>query len=253
MTGDSPSLWPRPHFQSGGGDPFLFYVIYGPVPKDFSVSRSKYRCTGIPQGISVMAYGPGREQDVPRNFQEGYLWEDLCKGNPALADAVEAQDECVVISGSVEDPEDLNYLRNVIGLTQWMLDAGGVAVFDPQSFRWWSPAQWRSKAFEPNSPDAHEHVLILSSEGVDGDWLHTRGLRKFGRPDLSFHNVGPEHLDAAVATINRFIEFQALGGVIPESQPVRSDGLPDGLLCRHRGHLEDPDFNNVHVEIVWPD
>jgi hypothetical protein len=25
--------------------------------------------------------------------------------------------------------------------------------------------------------------------------------------------------------------------------------LPTGLICRHAGDLEDPDFNNVHVRV----
>ncbi len=35
-----------------------------------------------------------------------------------------------------------------------------------------------------------QHVVILTSEECSGDgrpltWFHTRGMRKFGRPDLS--------------------------------------------------------------------
>jgi hypothetical protein len=29
--------------------------------------------------------------------------------------------------------------------------------------------------------------------------------------------------------------------------------LPPGGAARHGGDLDDPDFNNVHLEIVWPD
>lgn len=48
---------------------------------------------------------------------------------------------------------------------------------------------------------------------------------------------------------NRFIEFQAFGGVIEEGIEIRMEGLPSGMTCHHAGDLEDPDFNNVHVEI----
>ena len=33
--------------------------------------------------------------------------------------------------------------------------------------------------------------------------------------------------------------------------PGRS--LPDGMHVYHRGSLEDPDFNSVHIEVVWPE
>jgi len=28
--------------------------------------------------------------------------------------------------------------------------------------------------------------------------------------------------------------------------------LPPGMKCFNRGDKDDPDFNNVHVEIDWP-
>ena len=82
--------------------------------------------------------------------------------------------------------------------------------------------------------------------------FHTRGMRKFGRPDLSVRGVNPAYQELAIELCNRFIELQAFGHVIPEGQKVRLKGLPDGMTCRHSGSFEDPDFNNTHVEIEWP-
>jgi hypothetical protein len=48
---------------------------------------------------------------------------------------------------------------------------------------------------------------------------------------------------------NRFIGLQTEGGHIPEGQEIRMASLPPGLTCHHGGSLDDPDFNNVHVEI----
>jgi hypothetical protein len=76
-------------------------------------------------------------------------------------------------------------------------------------------------------------------------------LRKFGRPDLSVHNVPPSLQEGVIDLCNRFIEFQAFGGVIEEGQGIRMRGLPEGMTCHHGGDLDDPDFNNVHVEITW--
>jgi hypothetical protein len=77
-------------------------------------------------------------------------------------------------------------------------------------------------------------------------------MRKFGRPDISVHGVVHKHADGVTLLIERFVEFQAFGGVIPEGETIRMQSLPPGGKCRHRGDLEDPDFNNVHVEIEWP-
>jgi hypothetical protein len=78
-------------------------------------------------------------------------------------------------------------------------------------------------------------------------------MRKFGRPDIRVHGVVPKHADDVTLLIERFVEFQALGGVIPDGEEIRMKTLPPGGKCKHQGNLEDPDFNNVHVEIVWPD
>ena len=82
-------------------------------------------------------------------------------------------------------------------------------------------------------------------------WFHSRGMRKFGRPDLSVHNVPVEHQEAVIDVCNRFIQWQALGGIIEEGQEIRMKSLPSRMTCHHRGDLDDPDFNNVHVEITW--
>ncbi len=43
-----------------------------------------------------------------------------------------------------------------------------------------------------------------------------------------------------------------MGGVIPEGQEIKTAPLPPGLVCRHAGSLDDPEFGNVRVEIAWP-
>lgn len=71
----------------------------------------------------------------------------------------------------------------------------------------------------------------------------------FGRPDLGMFNVTPDLKDGAIEMVNRFIEFQAFGGILEEGKEISMQGLPEGLFCHHAGDLDDPDFNNVHVEI----
>src|SRR5205814_7828395 len=124
---------------------------------------------------------------------------------------------------------------------------------DPQMLWLWSADEWREEVFEPNEPNPDRHTAILvSEEGRGTSWYHTRGMRKYGRPDLSVHGVGAAHADGVTLMIERFVELQALGGVIPDGEEVRMKALPPGGVCRHGGSFDDPDFNNVHVEIAWP-
>jgi hypothetical protein len=96
-------------------------------------------------------------------------------------------------------------------------------------------------------------MILTSEEEPPGPaprtWFHTRGMRKFGRPDVSVHDVPASYRDAVVDLCNRLINLQALGGVVPEGQEIQMDHLPPGLVCRHEGGADDPDFNNTRVEI----
>jgi hypothetical protein len=239
------SDWSRPHFESGGGDALVFYVVFGADLEKLQLSAKEHRTRGLPEGVGAWARDSRQYDDLLR----GYLGSQLDSTLPDLSSAVKESTKCVLVRGEVRDPPTLDFLRDVIGVITAFLDRG-VALLDAQSFRWWSGDSWRHKVFAPDAPTVHQHVVILESEYErDRIWVHTRGLRKFGRPDLSIHGVTPRHRDAVHDLCDRFIELQALGGVIPEGTPVRMKRLPEGLTCHHEGTLEDPEFNNVHVEI----
>jgi hypothetical protein len=95
----------------------------------------------------------------------------------------------------------------------------------------------------------HHVVILLSDESDEKIWVHTRGLRKFGRPEVSIRNIAQEWKEGAIDLCGRFIEFQAFGGKIEEGKEVIAKTFPPGFRCYHRGSLDDPDFNNVHVAI----
>lgn len=253
MPGTEPlPEWPRRYFQPGGGNPDLFYKIHGAFPAAPDISRSKYRCAGVPAGCELQLYRRTNEPDVlDIGLDDGWIGRTFRGDHAELAAAVTRTDQCLVLRGTIHDPKTLDYFRDAVGLVMALLDAGGIAVFDPHMFKWWSAKEWREVAFVPAGPVPRHHVVILVSEepDEDGHWYHTRGLRKFGRPDLSVHHV-PAPLEAAVKDLcDRFIEMLAFGAVIPEGQPIKVGGLPAGWRCRHAGDIDDPDFNNVHVEI----
>jgi hypothetical protein len=180
-----------------------------------------------------------------------YLGESLREENPSLFEAASTAEYCSILHGEVADPSSLDYFRDAIGLVTALLEHGGIAVFDPHAFKWWSPDEWRELAFEPEGAVPRNHVTIMASDDPDPQrrWYHTRGMIKFGRPDLSVHDVPPK-LHAAVEDLcDRFIEMQAFGAVVPEGQEIKMKSLPRGWCCRHRGDLDDPDFNNRHLEL----
>jgi hypothetical protein len=245
--------WNRPYFEGPGGKPFLFYVVFGEFGEIPTLDSSKYRCAGVPLGFGLTRSDLEREPDELTRFQEGYLWDTLRRQNSELAARIADAPESLILLGEIDDCPTLNYFRDAVGLLTFLVDNGGVTVYDPFMFHWWEPAEWRSRAFEPAGPVPRHHVVILTSEETDTSltWFHTRGMRKFGRPELSIHDVPHDLSKPIIDLFERFIELQAFGGVIAESQAIRMKSLPSGMTCHHQGDVDDPDFNNVHVEIRW--
>jgi hypothetical protein len=236
--------WRRPQYQKGGAEAFLVYAVFGNLG-ELQVSRSRYRTNGLPPGVSARS-GSGCNE-----LRSGPFAKQLAQDEPALVSAVTSAPGCVVVMGSVPDPQDLNYLRDTVGVLTAMWDAGAVAILDMQSFRWFSGAKWRSEIFDPAASVPRHHVSILWSEERGRLWIRTRGMRKFGRPDVSVSGVPPGSREAVIDLCNRFIEM-AFGAIVPEGQDIRMKSLPTGLKCHHAGSVDDPDFNNVHLEIRWP-
>lgn len=130
----------------------------------------------------------------------------------------------MIVRGSPEDDSTLNYFRNTIGLITYFLDEGCCAVYDPQMFQWWGPELWHKRVFEPAKPMPLSHTVTLySPEERDPQrkWYHTRGMRKFGRPDISVHNVPSDQEEGVLEMIERFIQLQAMGIVVPVQNPLR--------------------------------
>lgn len=266
------SNWTRRYHQPGGGRPLLHYFVFGAAPEALKLTAGSYRTEGIPEGIEVVSLSRESEQgaSVFASFteQETVFSGDLRRRYPDLVDAVLAAPSVVAVSGELEDdPEDLRYLQRVTGVLLALLDAGGVAVMDTQAFRWWNKRELQEQLFEPDDPQVLRRVTLIASperedvedaehgsvpEAAPRLWMHTRGMRKFGRPDLSMRRVTELERPAVAEMLSRFMLIQAHGGVIPEGQPVAMPGLPDGLRCHHAGHLDDPAFNNAHVEILRP-
>jgi hypothetical protein len=239
----------RPHFKPGGGDAQVFYVVFGHLGKKLDISGTKYRMKRIPEGMKV-ARLKATDEDC-RDFSAGPHMSFL-KDRPELAKAVQAAPECTTVFGEITDPPSLDYLRDTVGLITAVVDSGAVAILDVKAALWWTPADWQKYVFAPPIPDVRAHVMILISEEENGKgrWLHTRGLRKFGRPDFSAHNVSPENHDAFADAINKLAAAEADGMIFPDGQPITGKRLPQNLVLRKAGSLDDdPEFNNVHFEI----
>lgn len=247
--------WPREHYAPGGGTAVLFYVVFGRVDTSVSLDRRTYRSDGIPHGLNVRRFGPDDQPEVLASFRKGFLWDTLVDQDPQCAKDVAAAASGMVISGTPADDTSLDYLRDVVGALTYFLDNGARAIHDPQMFKWFNPTAWRKRIFTPAAPVPENHTVILTSDepgagpGPSRKWYHTRGMRKFGRPDISVHNVPPDYDDVVQALCRHLIERQAYGAIVQDGQTVPVPSLPPGTIMTHAGDLDDPQFNNVHIDV----
>ena len=246
--------WQRQYFQQAGGKPYLHYVIFGALPAFPAVSPTEYRYAGLGHAIKVYKYDDSKPEKM-RALRGGALWGRLVREHATLAHEIESAPECWEMKGELDDANNLNYLRDTVGMITYLLDNGGCAVQDPQIDYWWSANEWRQKIFSPAGPIQRNHITVSTSPDSSGapySWIHTRGMRKFGRPDLSIHRVPSDYVPAMIELCNRFVEILALGAIFQPGQEIRVKNLAAPLVCHPQGALDDPEFGNVHVEITFP-
>lgn len=248
--------WPRPQWQDSGEQAFLLWFVFGDFEPGFTIDAPRYRTRGTPPGIDVVRYANRALERWDGYPLAGTLGRLLWDEDARLFERAKRAGECVMLRGALADPADLDALRDLLGTITALTDLGGVAVVDPQTLSMFDAANWRRRFFATDAFVARDHVLILCSEddeATDRLHVHTRGLRKFARPDVSVRNVPPTAAALAGELAERFVEFQCAGGLVTDGHEVEFDGTPGGLFVRLAGTLEDPAFNNRHIALHWPD
>jgi hypothetical protein len=250
----SAPAWPRPNWHDSGDEAFLLWFAFGTFDADLVIDADRYRTRGTPPGVDVVRYA---NRELAR--WDGYplagtlgrlLWEEDAR----LFERAKSARDCMMLRGSIRDPADLDSLRDLVGTITALADNGGIAVVDPQILSMFDPAQWR-RSFAGDAFRTRDHVLILCSEDERNEgrsWVHTRGMRKFARPDVSIRNVPPAAVAVAGELAERFADFQAKGGIVDESREIEMSGVPGGMRIRVAGASDDPEFNNRHVAMDWP-
>lgn len=236
--------WPRPRFVAGGGDALVFFEVCGEFAGEIEMSLEKYHSSGPPAGVEVHL----RDNDFSR--WDGSMRELLRESNPDAARAIESASQVMEIRGEISDPATLDYLRDVLGVVAALLDGGGIGVIEPQTLQLYAPQIWR-ETFWSGAFDAASHAAILLSPQDEKMWMHTRGMRLFGRPDLSCQGVLPAEVEKLQPVFNGLIRMQAAGAIIPDGQRVEAVGIENRLVCRRAGSLDDPEFNNYRLELEW--
>lgn len=242
----------RPYYKDRNRRPLLFYVVFGADQGRFQVSGKRHRVDKVPQGLELSILKKPENGAYMEALIGGTLGELLDRDDHSLYEAARKTEQWAVLRGEIQEDADLHYMRNAIGLVQALVESGAAGVLDLQTLTLFPPERWTNTIFAPEFNPC-SHVVILASEEKRGElWLHTRGMRKFGRPDVSMENVPEEESGEAAQIINQMIFYGALGAFF--SRPVKLH-TPQGLSCVVKPELEDdpdnPDFNNSYYRVSW--
>jgi hypothetical protein len=245
--------WQRPHWQASDEEILLQFYVFGKFDA-VRVPSAAYGSPGLPAGIEAVSH----YHSALRQW-EGYPLKGAT-GRMFKADAPDAYQraldapEVMVVRGTLKDSPATGYLRDTLGVLAGMLDIGGTAILDPQILSLMDADAWRAKYLIRDGAPIRNHLLILrdGESTPDHSWIHTRGMRKFGRPDISIRNVPDRALDRAGMLCERLVELEALGAYFTEGQTLDIEGVPGGVLVHLGGGLDDPQFNNDFVEFSWP-
>jgi hypothetical protein len=266
MTGTpdhpAPDRWARPLWTPGGGDAFVHLVVFGADPAELVVDPELHHLDGLPEELELHQL----DEDLVAAYLEPPLGDLLAERDVDALDAVATTDTALVVTGTVVDPPDLRYLRAAMGLASACLDAGGVGVLSLQNLTLFDRASWRELLEGDDALDLHLAAVLCSpldepppdepgattpEPETGAVWVHTRGMRTFGRPDLSIDAVAPDQVPLAMRLCHALMGQLERGVVIADGSRMDIGGPAGVLTFRRRGHLDDPAFNNVHLEIDW--
>lgn len=251
-----PASWPRPYWQPGDEEVLLQFYVFGKFATDLAIPAARYGSDGLPEGVALQRF-----QNAVLRRWEGYplmgeLGALLREEAPEVYEQARLAPEVLVIRGRIADRDSLDYLRDTLGVIAALLDVGGKSVLDPQTLSLHDADAWRRRYLVPGGAPPRSHVLIVcrADEAAPGRFhVHTRGLRKFGRPDVSLRNVPESATSQAGLLCERLVEMLALGARFADGQELELDTLSTPLIASYGGGPEDAHFNNTYVAFRWPE
>lgn len=245
--------WQRPHWQPSDEEVILQFYAFGNF-QPTRVPSATYGSDGLPEEVQLTSHHHHVLRDWEGYPLKGPLGELFKNDAPEAFEQAMAAPQVLVLHGRFKDQADTGYLRDIFGVLAGLLDIGGVAILDPQILTLFDATEWRDRYLVKDGAPLRNHVLILRDEDEAGRyWIHTRGMRKFGRPDISLRNVPERETDRAGALCQRLMELEALGARFADGQALEVDGMVGGLVAEVGGAFDDPQFNNTYVEFYWPD
>jgi len=246
--------WPRPRFVAGGAPARVLILVFAPdaLPGELPLSESRH---GVPEGgvPETLALRSVSREEQPDWFAGLFAEPMLGRAREALGEArlaaLLASRFAHVVSVEQTDPADLGYLQAVWAVVRCLGELGAAAALDTHAIRWHDAEALR--AWPPTAgPDLDRELSIIfedqPQEGL-GHLAHTRGLAKFGRPDLVVTGLSPDEATLAGVLLRKLAvdaalgeRYEAGGTADFEGEPITFEAYEPG-----RGGLPQLNLNNA--------
>lgn len=184
----APTLWifdraPAPRA------PHVLLVAFsrGPLADDVPLSLSRF---GLPspehaQAVEVRTVTGNDDAAWIQGWRDGSLRVIAASDLGAGLGALDAADHAHIVLAAPDAPADLGYLQAAWGMARHLAARGATVVLDVHAATY-RPASALPAAEAPLDP-AFEIRIVYETDSTRPDLahaLHTRGMRKFGAPDI---------------------------------------------------------------------
>ncbi|MBW6438678.1 hypothetical protein KZ829_33620 [Actinoplanes hulinensis] len=235
--------WPRPAFRPTGRPASTMFVAFA----ERDVLSGLDLKVGAPPSAPLAALDlrQHRYSDDPEWFdgwRSGPLRQVATRELPD-PERLDAATWCYSIRLIVDDPSDLTHLQLGWAVAGLLAEAGAFAVLDVYTHTW-HPGD------EVAGLDAHRPFVVQRDVGLVaetdsrpgfGHPVHTRGMIKFGRPDL-IAGVPSERIEQTAMILNHLARMLAEGHAFEIGQLFRVDGERTLQVTPYEG---DPDVGLI--------
>lgn len=236
----------------------LFVVFAnGPLANDVPLSMAKYGVPGRDHlaHVAVSEHAGEGSQEWVDGWRTGPLREVAAQDLGAAAAALDAADRCFTVDAKVQDPEDLGYLQTAWALVRWLAERGATVILDAHVGRFLTPG--RIAAVDAEFDVRREAQIVFESEATEpggGHVIHTRGMHKWGRPDV-VAVCSPDDAEAVAEVIWEIADGMAAGFMpgSPRQGVDVSDALTLYLDQDTRGYEAELGLNNDARVLVQED
>lgn len=222
MTPTIPT-WQRSAFQPGGAPNVfqLFCFSTGPLA-DVPMSAARF---GLPspeamQFVEVRELTREMDSAWFDGFRSGSLRAIATTALQGDVSALDAATQLTAVLINRPDSADLAHVQAGWAVAQWLIARGVTVVLDAQTNRFWKGedvADW--PPVRPFALSNDVNVVVEGEPTAPTATIHTRGMQKFGRPDLVVRDAPAPKWDE-VAALVRALAAQLVDGTVLKTGDV---------------------------------